>query len=60
MRQGRTTIIVDHKLHFDKNTTKVILLQDGRVVDVGLHRALLSRSPAYQEIVKAAKENLQD
>jgi len=60
LRQGRTTIIVDHKLHFDKTKTKIILMQDGRVVDVGLHRALLARNPVYADIVKAAKDNLQE
>jgi subfamily B ATP-binding cassette protein MsbA len=53
MRADRTTIIVDHKMRFNKKTTILILLKEGRVVAVGKY-AQLKKNPEYAEILDGA------
>jgi ATP-binding cassette subfamily B protein len=48
--QGRTTLLITHRLAQIRKADLVILLDRGRVVDQGAHDELLERSAAYQRI----------
>ena len=48
--QGRTTLLITHRLAQIRKADRVILLDRGRVVDQGSHLELLERSAAYQRI----------
>jgi ATP-binding cassette subfamily B protein len=60
MRQGRTVVVVDHNLRFDKNTTRILVLEEGRIVASGKHAALMKTSPLYAKLVSIAQENAAD
>ena len=57
MQKGRTTIIIDHSLRYDKKTTKIIVMKDGKVIDAGSHDLLMERNPSYRAAVKLGERN---
>ena len=50
-RQGKTTILIAHRISTVQNLDKIILLDNGKVVDVGTHNELLERCKDYQTMV---------
>lgn len=47
------TLIIAHRLNTISSADRIVLLDDGQVVDSGTHQELLRRSALYQELVKA-------
>ena len=50
-RQGKTTILIAHRISTVQSMDKIILLDNGKVVDVGSHNELMSRCADYQNMV---------
>ncbi|MCS6826236.1 MAG: ABC transporter ATP-binding protein/permease [Caldilinea sp.] len=48
--QGRTTILITHRLSQIRWADKIVVLRKGRVVAQGTHTELLERSQAYRDI----------
>lgn len=48
--QGRTSIIISHRVSSAKLADKVVMLDDGEVVEQGTHEELLSKGGAYKEL----------
>ena len=48
--QGRTSIIISHRVSSAKLADKVVMLNDGKVVEQGTHDELLSKGGAYKEL----------
>ena len=42
--ENRTTFVVAHRLTTIKNTDKIVLLDDGKIIDIGQHEELLQRN----------------
>jgi len=49
---GRTTFVIAHRLSTIALADEIVVLEDGRITDVGTHEELLDRSPLYQQIVE--------
>ena len=49
--EGRTTIIISHRLSTIALADKVVLIEGGRVIEVGTHSDLLRTSPRYAEVL---------
>lgn len=49
--EGRTTLVVAHRLSTVRLADRVVVLQGGRVAELGHHEELLERSELYREIV---------
>jgi ATP-binding cassette subfamily B protein len=50
IQEGRTTLLITHRLSQIRWADKVLLLRRGRLADFGSHDELLARSPLYRRI----------
>lgn len=49
---GRTVVIVAHRLSTVKNADQIILLEKGRIMEIGTHDELTRKKGSYYELVK--------
>lgn len=50
LMRNRTTFVIAHRLSTVMHADKIIVLQDGRIDDVGTHQELLGRSGLYRTL----------
>ena len=57
---GKTVIIIAHRLSTVKNADQIIVLEQGAIVGIGTHHELLESCPVYYEIASSqlTKEEL--
>jgi ATP-binding cassette subfamily B protein len=48
--QGRTTIIISHRVSSAKLANKIIVLIDGQIVEHGTHDSLIEKDGVYREL----------
>ncbi|MDD3192711.1 MAG: ABC transporter ATP-binding protein [Oscillospiraceae bacterium] len=51
--QGRTTIVVAHRLSTIKNADEIAVVTKGRIVEKGTHEALLAQGGIYKELYES-------
>jgi ATP-binding cassette subfamily B protein len=52
LMRGRTTMIIAHRLSTVKDAGRVVVLDGGRIVQVGAHAALLREDGLYRRLVE--------
>lgn len=53
LMEGRTTLVIAHRLSTAQRAHEILVLADGRVVARGTHAELLDRSPQYRTVYEA-------
>lgn len=48
--QGRTTVMITHRMSTLDLVDRILLMRNGRIVDCGSHEQLLARCPEYQKM----------
>lgn len=48
--KGRTTVIISHRVSSAKLADKILVLDDGRIVEQGTHESLLRENGTYREL----------
>ena len=54
-----TKIIIGQRISSVRHADQIIILDDGRVSDIGTHEELLTRSEIYQQIYESQKEGVE-
>jgi ATP-binding cassette subfamily B (MDR/TAP) protein 1 len=53
--QGRTTIVIAHRLSTIKHADNIVVMQQGKIVEQGMHDELLDKRGAYYNLVEAQR-----
>ncbi len=51
LSHGRTTFVIAHRLATIRGADRIIVMEDGRIVEVGSHAELLDRDGAYAKLL---------
>jgi len=55
VRKGKTTLIIAHRISTIKDADKIIIVDEGKVIDVGTHQELIIRCSFYKDMVERQK-----
>jgi len=50
LMEGRTVFVIAHRLSTIKQATKIVVLDQGRIADVGTHKSLMDKGGLYKRL----------
>lgn len=54
--QGRTAILISHRIGFSRLADRIVMMDNGEIVESGTHDELLNRNGVYSKLFNAQKE----
>ncbi|AFM41317.1 cysteine export CydDC family ABC transporter permease subunit/ATP-binding protein CydD [Desulfosporosinus acidiphilus SJ4] len=55
LTQGKTSIIIAHRLNTIQHTNRILVMDQGRIVEEGNHEVLLEKQGLYYDLVRKAR-----
>jgi ATP-binding cassette subfamily C protein CydCD len=56
VRRGRTVLIIAHRPSTIRGADRILVLEDGRIVEEGTHEVLLAKGGAYTRLIQAKEQ----
>ena len=53
LMKGRTTIVIAHRLSTIRNADRILILEHGKITDIGRHEELIGKNATYRELYDA-------
>lgn len=53
LMRGRTTVVIAHRLSTIRNADRILILEKGRITDIGKHEELIKKNATYRELYDA-------
>ena len=50
LMQGRTSLVIAHRLSTIKRADRIVVIEDGRILEMGTHAQLLKRRGHYHDL----------
>ena len=60
LRRGQTTILVSHRVSTARHSDRIVMLDAGRIVEVGSHADLIALGGQYAELERIQREGADD
>lgn len=58
VRKGKTTLLIAHRISTIQDADKIIIVDDGKIIDIGTHDELYARCAFYRDMVE--RQRLED
>lgn len=59
-REGKTNIIVAHRISAVRHADKIVVLDNGKILDYGTHNQLLEKCPWYKQLDEYQNKEVED
>jgi ATP-binding cassette subfamily B protein len=60
LRRGQTTLLVSHRVSTARHSDRIVVLDAGRIAEVGTHESLIRRGGLYAELERIQREGADD
>jgi ATP-binding cassette subfamily B protein len=60
LRRQQTTILVSHRVSTARHSDRIVMLEAGRIAEVGTHEALIRKGGLYAELERIQREGAED
>ena len=57
LMKGKTTLVIAHRLSTVRHADRIVVLDDGKIVELGSHETLLARDEAYARLYRSGLQS---
>lgn len=56
--QNRTVVVIAHRLSTIRNADQIVVMEDGRIVEIGNHETLIERKGLYYKLIESQTDTI--